>query len=219
MKTSARKIKVPRSSPVLLQPLEDPIDLREMMTFRLLRIAAKLTQGFIKSYTSQFEIGLPEWRTLGMLGHFGPLPSIRIAELAEMDRGSISRAVAWLEQRDLVRRMDEPGHQRRKIVAMTVAGKRLHDRICAHAKARQKRILDLLAPEEQAVLNQVIGKLDGWASELHSSAATPAVKADRTSSRVRIGAPATLDEPLVAHSRAKLLEQLAQFKRAIETYA
>src|SRR3990172_4095372 len=129
--------------------VENPINLRGTVAFRVLGIAAKLTQGFLQSYTTRFGIGLPEWRTLGMLGQFGPLPSIRIAELAEMDRGSISRAVAWLEERDLVRRMDDPGHQRRKMVAMTVAGRRLHDRICAHAKARQRRIMDLLAPQEQ----------------------------------------------------------------------
>ena len=40
---------------VLLHPLDDPIDLREMVTFRLLRIAAKLTQGFIKDETVRLE--------------------------------------------------------------------------------------------------------------------------------------------------------------------
>src|SRR6266508_6918853 len=68
---------------------QQPIDLRKTVTFRLLGIAGKLTQGFNNTYTARFGIGLPEWRTLGMLGQFGPLPSIRIAELAEMDRGAI----------------------------------------------------------------------------------------------------------------------------------
>ena len=163
MATAKTKNPASKCSPVLQQPVDNPIDLREYLTFRLLRIAAKLTQGFIKSYTSQFEIGLPEWRTLGMLGQFGPLSSIRIAEYAEMDRGSISRAVAWLEQRDLVRRMDDPTHQRRKMVAITAAGKQLHDRIAAHAQARQRRAMELFTPAEREVINLALGRLDQWA--------------------------------------------------------
>jgi len=211
-KVGTRKAAVAAKSSVLLAPVADPIDLRDMVTFRLLRIGAKLTQGFISSYTSQFGIGLPEWRTLGMLGQFGPLPSIRIAELAEMDRGSISRAVAWLEQRDLVRRMDDPGHLRRKIVAMTAEGKRLHDRISLHAKQRQQKILASLTGDEQAVLNQLLAKLDLWAGELHAGAAEEA--------RVPLAGTKPLpvpDKPVP--SREMLLEQVAQLKRAIEIYA
>ena len=204
---------------MLLQPVENPIDLRDMVTFRLLRIAAKLTQGFIQSYTSQFGIGLPEWRTLGMLGQFGPLPSIRIAELAEMDRGSISRAVAWLEERDLVRRMDDPGHQRRKIVAMTVLGKRLHDRICAHAKERQRRILGVIAPEEHAVLNQLLSKIDVWAGELHAGAANSSTKAGNRPARRGDSGARPAPAATAVHGRKMLLEQLAQLKRSIEIYA
>ena len=211
-----KKDKQPKSlHAVLLQPLDNPIDLREMVTFRLLRIAAKLTQGFIQSYTAKFGIGLPEWRTLGMLGKFGPLPSIRIAELAEMDRASISRTVAWLEKQDMVRRLDDPGHQRRKIVAMTGAGKRLHDRICAHAQQRQKQIIASLSDIERSVLDQLLGKMDAWATELHSEA-RPAQGAAAT-------APlATRTQSLPVSSgtsgRDQLLLQVAQLKRAIEIY-
>ena len=211
-----KKDKQPKSlHAVLLQPLDNPIDLREMVTFRLLRIAAKLTQGFIQSYTAKFGIGLPEWRTLGMLGKFGPLPSIRIAELAEMDRASISRAVAWLEKRDMVRRLDDPGHQRRKIVAMTRAGKRLHDRICVHAQQRQELISASLSDIERSVLNQLLGKMDAWATELHSGArpaqgasATAPLEARTQSLPVSSG----------ASGRDQLLLQVAQLKRAIEIY-
>ena len=204
------------SSAVLLQPLDNPIDLRDMVTFRLLRIAAKLTQGFIQSYTTQFGIGLPEWRTLGMLGQFGPLPSIRIAELAEMDRGSISRAVAWLEERGMVRRMDDPGHQRRKIVAMTEVGKSLHDRIGAHALERQRRILASLGDDEKSVLNHMLGKIDTWAAELHAGVEQKKTPEEVVQSREAFALPSMASG---AVGREQLLEQVAQLKRAIEIYA
>ena len=209
-----RKRTSPRKNPVLGHPVEKPIDLRNTVAFRLLGIASKLTQGFISRYTSQFGIGLPEWRTLGMMGQFGPLPSIRIAELAEMDRGAISRAVAWLEAKDLVRRIDDPTHKRRKIVALTAAGKRLHDRISALAQARQHRVLKLISPAEQETLNGIFEKLDQWADELRSRSSEPRrAAAAVTATRQGPAAPAA---SLVSLRREKLLAELAHFKRAIQ---
>lgn len=210
-----RKSALRDASPVLKDPVENPVDLRGTVSFRLLRIAGKLTQGFIQSYMSRFDVGLPEWRTLGMLGQFGPLPSIRIAELAQMDRGSISRAVAWLEQRDLVRRVDDPAHLRRKIVVMTAAGKRLHDRISVHVRARQRRILDLLSPQERAALDGILRKIDRWASELQAGAAFEGGPGERALRGKTVQAK-PVPASLILERREKLLAELAMFKRTIE---
>lgn len=200
--------------------VENPINLRGTVAFRVLGIAAKLTQGFLQSYTTRFGIGLPEWRTLGMLGQFGSMPSIRIAELADMDRGSISRAVAWLEGKDLVRRMDDPAHKRRQIVVLTAAGRRLHDRIAVMAQMRQQQILALLSQEERSALEAIFQKLDQWAEKLRSGAVHPppaSVTRPATRARSRSGRRGQASS-LVALNREKLLAELEQFKRALENY-
>lgn len=199
--------------------VENPINLRSTVAFRVLGIAAKLTQGFLQSYTTRFGIGLPEWRSLGMLGQFGPMPSIRIAELADMDRGSISRAVARLEGGDLVRRADDPAHKRRQIVVLTAAGRRLHDRIAVVAQIRQQRILALLSPAERSALEAIFQKLDQWAEELRSGAVHPPPKsATRPATRPgsRSGLPVQAPSP-VTLNREKLLAELEQFKRVLES--
>ncbi len=197
--------------------VERPIDLRRTVPFRLLGIANKLTQGFLNVYTAEFGIGLPEWRTLGMLGQFGQLPSIRIAELAEMDRGAISRSVAWLEANGLVRRIDDPAHQRRKIVAMTGAGRRLHDRIALLARARQQEALDCLLPTELATLEGILDKLDRWADDLRTRGVRPNPRVDaKKPRRAQEHATASLPPP-IRLQREKLLAELASFKRTIET--
>ena len=199
--------------------VDNPINLRSTVAFRVLGIAAKLTQGFLRSYTTRFGIGLPEWRTLGMLGQFGPMPSIRIAELADMDRGSISRAVAWLEGKDLVRRTDDPAHKRRQIVVLTTAGRRLHDRIAVVAQLRQQRILALFSPAERSALEAIFQKLDQWAEELRSGAIHPPPASARrpvTRPGSRAGPPKMAPSP-VTSNREKLLAELEQFKRALES--
>ena len=198
--------------------VDNPINLRSTVAFRVLGIAAKLTQGFLQSYTTRFGIGLPEWRTLGMLGRFGPMPSIRIAELADMDRGSISRAVAWLEGKHLVRRMDDLAHKRRQIVVLTAAGRRLHDRIAVMAQMRQQQILALLSPEERSALEAILQKLDQWAEKLRSGAVHPSpASGTRPATRPgsRSGLPRQALSP-VALNREKLLAGLERFKRALK---
>lgn len=199
--------------------VENPIDLRNTVAFRVLGIAAKLTQGFLQSYTTRFGIGLPEWRTLGMLGQFGPMPSIRVAELADMDRGSISRAVAWLEGKDLVRRTDDPAHKRRQIVVLTAAGRRLHDRIAVVAHNRQQQILALLSPAERSALEGIFKKLERWAEALRPGA----VHLERESARPPATRPGSRAGPqraalsLARLNREKLLAELEQFRRALES--
>ncbi len=215
----ARKGAAPRASRKPGSSVENPIDLRHTVAFRVLGIAGKLTNGFLQIYTARFGIGLPEWRTLGMLGQFGPIPSIRIADLADMDRGSISRVVAWLEAKKLVRRMDDPAHKRRQIVVLTAAGKRLHDRISAYAHLRQRRILALLSPAERSALDGIFQKLDQWADELRAGAVPPqpastpgAARRPRSESNLRATSQVTLN-------REKLLAELTQFKRVLENCA
>ena len=80
----------------------------------------------------------------------------------------------------------------------------------------QSQILAALSPPEREGLNALLGKMDEWASELHSGG-TPG-------KGVAIVAPqpARPEAPVpaaVASGRDQLLLQVAQLKRAIETYA
>jgi len=214
--SKTRKSSARRAAQKLGSSVKNPIDLRSTVAYRVLGIAGKLTNGFLQIYTARFGIGLPEWRTLGMLGQFGPIPSIRIADLADMDRGSISRVVTWLERKKLVRRVDDPDHKRRQIVVLTAAGRRLHDRISTFAHIRQQRVLALLSPAERFALDGIFQKLDRWAEELHAGAVPPPPgSAPRIATRSGSGASLpTISQ--VGLNREKLLAELAQFKRALE---
>jgi DNA-binding MarR family transcriptional regulator len=196
-----------------------PFDLRKTVTFRLLGTASKLTQGFINTYSARFGIGLPEWRTLGMLGQFGPLPPIRIAELAEMDRGAISRAVAMLDRLGLVKRRKDQGHKRRQVIVLTARGRRLHAEISEFARWRHARLGELLNRTELTMLDTILNTLDEWAEELRSGhdldphvAATGALKAKPAPE-----VAATAGPSLASESRERLLLELARFKRVLSS--
>jgi DNA-binding MarR family transcriptional regulator len=196
-----------------------PIDLRRTVTFRLLSTAGKLTQGFINTYTARFGIGLPEWRTLGMLGQFGSLPSIRIAELADMDRGAISRAVAVLERQGLVRRVRDPRHKRRREIVLTAEGRRLHAEVSEFAHWRHARLGELLSHAELSALDSILDKLDQWAEELRAGqdAAEALKPGSERGCEPPVPAPAELSIP--AQTRERLLAEIARFRRVLASTA
>jgi DNA-binding MarR family transcriptional regulator len=196
---------------------EKPIDLRKTVTFRLLGTAGKLTQGFINTYTARFGVGLPEWRTLGILGQFGSLPSIRIAELTDMDRGAISRAVAVLERENLVRRVKDPNHKRRREIVLTARGRRLHAEISEFARWRHARLGELLTRAELSALDTILDKLDQWAEELRSGHDASFESRPRSGRGRMEHEPAPADLSLASETRERLLSEIARFKRVISS--
>ncbi len=137
-----------------------PVDLRATALFRMLALASRFTAQFTSVYTSRFALGLPEWRTLALLGWNGAMPAARIAQLAAIDRGLVSRSVAALEAGGFVRRVDHPTDGRTQVVALTARGASLHDQIADLHQRRQDRLLAGFSAQERAALLEFLTRLD-----------------------------------------------------------
>jgi DNA-binding MarR family transcriptional regulator len=195
--------------------MQRSIDIRSTISFRVINIANKLTQGFLTKYTAEFGVGLPEWRTLGMLAQTGPISSIRIAELLEMDRGTISRSVAALEQRGRVRRLNDPSHRKRKIVAMTSSGRRLYQSISISVQERHRAWLECLSDAEREMLPAILEKLTVWAEALRTKNSTLQKGKESPKAR-RIISQGASNASLIVIKRDKLLGELVSFRRTVE---
>lgn len=143
-----------------------PLDLSATPPFRILALASRFTAQFASVYSSRFGLGLPEWRTLTLLGLRGPMPAARIAELAMVDRGLISRAVIALEAAGLVMRIDHPTDGRAQVVGLTQRGAELHDRIADLHLRRQERLLERFTNDEGALLLDFLARIDAALDDL-----------------------------------------------------
>ena len=92
-----------------------------------------------------------------------------------MDKAGISRAIEALLRKNLAERHIDPAHARRRIVAITPAGRRTMKRVLPFAMRERASILRLLSANERTVLDSAFAKLT--AALLEGIAAEPAARA------------------------------------------
>ena len=76
---------------------------RRFLPYRLNVAASLVSQALSSIYAERYGIGVPEWRVLVTLGEFGIMTGKAIGEHSHMHKTKVSRAVALLEKRKLVR--------------------------------------------------------------------------------------------------------------------
>jgi DNA-binding MarR family transcriptional regulator len=108
---------------------------------------------------ARFGIRTREWRVLGVLVRMGPQTAADIVRVIRQDKGSVSRAIAALEQRGLVARLANPRHARSPHVWLTRSGKALVDAIWPVFREQAERMTASLSKTEQKTLCTLLDKL------------------------------------------------------------
>jgi len=142
-------------------------ELDHFLPYRLSLLTNTVSQGISTSYREDYDISIPEWRILAVLGGFPGLVASEIVERTAMDKVTVSRAVKSLVEKDLVRRVTDPGDRRRMALHITVGtGERVLKTVVPLARAYEKQLLSVLDSEEQTALFNAIEKLQARASSL-----------------------------------------------------
>ena len=135
----------------------EDIDVSELSSYRLSRHNQLIRRGR-DAEAERLGVSIDEWRLLFVLNRLGALPSIRIAEAALMDRGTVSRSVARLEKRGLVFRISDANDGRVSIVNLTDAGSETAGQIATFMLERELAMIDELTEEEWAAWLTVTDK-------------------------------------------------------------
>src|SRR6185503_9220728 len=87
--------------------------IRDLLSFKLHRVANLLSRGAELRYRREFGVSLWEWRTIAFLGRANePMSLGQLAQAASIDKGQMSRVVAGLTKRRMVLREAHPGDGR-----------------------------------------------------------------------------------------------------------
>jgi DNA-binding MarR family transcriptional regulator len=133
--------------------------LEEFLPYRLSILSNRVSRAIARRYAKTFDLTIPEWRIIAVLGRRPGLTAKEIAEATEMDKVAVSRAVARLvSARRVVGRADETD-ARRQILALTREGESVHARIAPIALASEERLLSALDAKERAQLDALIDRL------------------------------------------------------------
>jgi DNA-binding MarR family transcriptional regulator len=138
----------------------EPLDLERFLPFRLSVLANRVTRAVARVYSRRFQLSAPEWRTMAVLGRFGPMTANSVVERTAMDKVRVSRAVARLLARGRVSRRTDPEDRRRAILDLTPEGRLTYSNVVPMVLAVESELIADLDSEERALLETVMRKLE-----------------------------------------------------------
>jgi DNA-binding MarR family transcriptional regulator len=133
--------------------------LEAFLPYRLSILSNRVSGAIAARYAKTFDLTIPEWRIIAVLGRRPGLTAKEIAEATEMDKVAVSRAVARLSARRRIRATADREDARRQQLRLTRDGEDLHARIAPIALATEEKLLSALNARERAELDALIDRL------------------------------------------------------------
>lgn len=137
----------------------DLLVLEDFLPYRLSVLSNRVSRAIAARYARAFDLTIPEWRVIAVLGRRPGLTAKEIAEATEMDKVAVSRAVARLVAAKRVAARADRDDARRQILSLTSLGESLHARIAPIALENEQRLLAALDAREREQLNLLIDRL------------------------------------------------------------
>lgn len=152
-----------------IPPAPEPADaqghaqliLESFIPYRLSVLSNRMSQTIAGQYQKRFGLAVTEWRVMAVLGRFCGLSANEVAERTAMDKVAVSRAVARLLERDLIRREIHSDDRRRSVLALSETGYSVYDEIVPMALDCEQRLIGALDEAERATLDRLLVKLAG----------------------------------------------------------
>ena len=133
--------------------------LEEFLPYRLSVLSNRVSRAIARRYAKAFDLTIPEWRVIAVLGRRPGLTAKEVTEATEMDKVAVSRAVARLVRARRVASRADREDARRQLLALTREGESLHARIAPIALASEERLLRALDARERMQLYALIDRL------------------------------------------------------------
>ncbi|GGE97641.1 MarR family transcriptional regulator [Stappia taiwanensis] len=143
------------------------LKLEAFLPYRLSILAEAVSQSLAGVYRRRYGIAIPEWRVLATLGQFDSMTAKEIGLHSRMHKTKVSRAVATLEERRLVRRHTNNRDMRESFLELTSAGRRIYNELVPEALGFVDRLLAPLSEEERTALEPLLQRLTERAFELN----------------------------------------------------
>lgn len=138
-----------------------PLILERFLPYRLSVVTNRISGALSRHYAERFGISIPEWRVIANLGRYPGLTANDVVERAAMDKVTVSRAVAALEEKGLLSREKDAGDKRKSRLTLSDKGTAVYAEIAPLALGFERDLLTALTAEEAAQLDRIIGKLNG----------------------------------------------------------
>ena len=139
--------------------------LEQFLPYRLSVLSNTVSSRIAKSY-ARFQLTIPEWRVMAVLGRFPGLTAAEVTERTAMDKVQVSRAVARLKTTHRIEQRAVEGDRRARHLFLTEEGHEVYDEIVPLARDYEQRVTAPLNAAERMQLDRLLDKLTAAALAL-----------------------------------------------------
>jgi DNA-binding MarR family transcriptional regulator len=136
------------------------LELGTFLPYRLSVLANRVSRELATLYGERFGIAIPFWRVIAVLGQHTEVSADFVCARTDMDRVTVSRAVARLLVKKLVLRRALAADRRCSVLKLSAAGQRVYEQIVPLARAYERELLSALSAEERAALEHALRALE-----------------------------------------------------------
>jgi len=135
------------------------LDLDNFIPYRLSVLSNRVSKAIANEYSSRFDLTIPEWRVMAVLGGMPGLSARAVAERTEMDKVQVSRAVARILRARRIQRSNDNEDGRVTRLSLSPRGCAIYDEIAPLALKLERGFLEVLSKDERQALDQLMTKL------------------------------------------------------------
>lgn len=139
--------------------MSDELKLEEFLPYRLAVLSHTVSTTVARVYDKRFNLSIPEWRVIAIVGRFPGLSAVEVAERTFMDKVAVSRAVTRLIKNGRIEREFADDDKRRSILNLSEDGRRVHDEVAPLALQFERDLIQELGEEDVQRLNSMIDRL------------------------------------------------------------
>ena len=132
-----------------------------------------VSRGLARLYAVRFDLAVPEWRIMTVLGRFPGVSANEVCELTAMDKVRVSRGVARLLQFERIRRDSDPSDRRRSKLYLSDTGLEVYDQIIPVAHAYQDKLMADLDSDEMRTPEILLAKIESGVAAIGNEGLRP----------------------------------------------
>lgn len=169
----------PLKTLMTLSPSQRLATIDDLLLYRLGQLSSVAGLMVVRLCEGAYGITRREWSVIGQLYDNGSMPPSALAERMHRDRARTSRALTALIHKQLVLRT-VPAHDRRSaVVSLTSGGRQLYEVLMPQVQAINAQILSVLQPEEAAIFDEALARMQTRAQSLLAARSPDLPKANR----------------------------------------
>lgn len=139
---------------------ETGLNLQRFLPYRLSVSTNLISDVIASAYRRLFELSIPEWRLIAVLGEQPELNQQAVGTATRMDKLTVSRAAGSLVARRLVQRRVNPEDRRAQLLQLSEKGRQVYQAVAPKALELEARLLSGFSDEEKKQLANMLGRLE-----------------------------------------------------------